>query len=98
MTPKRLPIGTSVRITWEDSQSKNGWFFPLEDLTPPADLVSVGFTARQGRSRFLTLTSTVAKTGDIISPLMIPWSAIKKLEVLLLPECTKKTSASTKAQ
>lgn len=94
MRPIELPKGKAVKVDWVDSATQMGWNYNAEGFIPE-DVESIAFVVEANR-RCLTLSTSMSRRGGIVSALMIPWEAVKKITLLAEP-WTKKIGIRQKS-
>lgn len=76
----------AVYIEWTDSMSINGWQYG-KDLTAeyvkPATIVSIGFIIQETVD-FITISTSISNSSNVMSPLTITKHAITKRKKLKL--------------
>lgn len=83
MRPLELPKGKAVFVNWVDSATQSGWNYGEQGFKPET-IKSLAFVV-QSTPRCLTLSTSITRRGGIVSALMIPWEAIKKVTLVGLP-------------
>lgn len=79
MKQLKLPKGKSVRVFWVDSSTLPGW--QSHNAGSMGHVISLGFVTKSD-PHCLTLSTSIAAHGDVITPLSIPWKAIISIEKL----------------
>jgi len=65
-------------IEWEDSVGDSGWRQPSKE--GPSLITTVGYVVHKEKTH-ITLTTSVASTGNVMDQLTIPTSAIRKIKI-----------------
>lgn len=77
-----LELHTSVRVTWVDSSFEAGWHYNRKPGPRVLDpVVTLGFVTHSDDDA-LEVTSTIGVNRGALNPLIIPWGAIREVEVL----------------
>ena len=79
MRKKNLPFGTPIRVMWVDSSNRKGWIYNREELGEVTQVISIGFTLKSTPDT-LTLASSIGNSGEMLTPLTVPWKAITDLQ------------------
>lgn len=86
MKAKPLEFGTLIRLVWEDSATAQGWLHDRKSqIGEPIKILSAGYVVASvinKQSDFLVIATSLDKLGGVLSPVTIPWSAVRHLEIL----------------
>lgn len=85
MTPRKLAVGTPVKLMWIDSDYAQGWHYPMmgqyPSLAAKDRIATIGFVVSCTKES-LVVSSTYAANGGVVTPLSVPWGCILKLSTL----------------
>jgi hypothetical protein len=66
-----------VEVHWEDSAGWDGWEEPDDLHKEPAMIRTVGLLVDETEVGLLISSSHSSTTGRVLSPLIIPWGAVR---------------------
>lgn len=81
MKPKMFPKGLALRVFWVDSTQIAGWRYADNLPVHIEKIVTLGWVVNCS-DEGISLTTTIASSGSVLSSVMIPWVSVVHVQEL----------------